>query len=128
MEEILFLLDYFTLKSIQFLKEFEKAASKKDKKALAEMIYPLKLDSEDVQKELIKAVLDDDEKIEVWLNGSVDEAKEVIQPLPDDSLDYFPCKPVKANKKLKRNYLGNVPEIQERTYYPELEESQGSLF
>lgn len=65
---------------------------------------------------------------DAWLNGTPEQAEQLITPLPDDSLDYHPCKPIKANKKLKRTYLGNKPEIQERHYYPELEEQQGSLF
>ena len=65
---------------------------------------------------------------EQWLFGTAEEAKEVIKPLPDGLLDYYPCQPIKANKKLNRKYLGNVPEIQEHKYYPELEEVQGGLF
>lgn len=65
---------------------------------------------------------------EAWLFGDAQEAQKVIKPLPDDRLDYYPCKPVKSNKKLNRTYLGNVPEIQQRHHYPELEASQGSLF
>lgn len=65
---------------------------------------------------------------ETWLHGDIEEAKELIQPLPDDLLDYHPCNPIKSNKKLNRIYLGNVPEIQDRKYYPKLEEVQGGLF
>ncbi len=65
---------------------------------------------------------------EVWLHGTPEEAKELIRPLPDGLLDYYPCQPIKSNKKLNRIYKGNVPEIQERKYYPELEEIQGGLF
>ncbi len=73
-------------------------------------------------------VLQNREAMETWIHGTVEEAQVLIAPLPDGVLDYHPCKPVKSNKKLKRIYLGNVPEIQERAYYPELEEQQGSLF
>jgi putative SOS response-associated peptidase YedK len=65
---------------------------------------------------------------DAWLNGSSEIAARLIQPLPDDSLDYTPCQPIKSNKKLNRTYLGNVEAIQSYHYYPELEESQGSLF
>lgn len=65
---------------------------------------------------------------EIWLHGSADEARAIIRPLPDGLLDYHPCHPIKSNKKLHRVYQGNVPEIQERKYYPELEEIQGGLF
>ncbi|MEM7297792.1 MAG: SOS response-associated peptidase family protein [Bacteroidota bacterium] len=65
---------------------------------------------------------------EQWLHGSPEEAASLIKPLADDALDYYPCQPIKGNKKLNRVYLGNVPEIQERKYYPELEEIQGGLF
>lgn len=65
---------------------------------------------------------------EEWLFGSPEDAKQLIKPLPDDMLEYYPCEPIKANKKLNRTYLGNVPEIQRRRYYPELEEVQGGLF
>lgn len=73
-------------------------------------------------------ILPDRESAEAWIHGTPEEAKELIQPLPDGKLEYHPCRPIKSNKKLKREYLGNVPEIQEKAYYPELEESQGSLF
>jgi putative SOS response-associated peptidase YedK len=65
---------------------------------------------------------------DVWLNGTIKEAQEAIKPLPDGELSYHPCRPIKSNKKLNRVYLGNDPKIQEYQYYPELEESQGSLF
>jgi len=68
---------------------------------------------------------EDDEK---WLHASPKEASQLIKPLEDDSLEYHPCNPIKPNKKLNRVYLGNIPEIQERKYYPELEEKQGGLF
>jgi len=70
----------------------------------------------------------DKEVEEVWLHGTMEEAASVISPLPDGLLDYHPCQPIKSNKKLNRTYLGNVPAIQERRYYPELEEVQGGLF
>lgn len=65
---------------------------------------------------------------DAWLNGTPEQAMALIRPLPDDALDYHACKPIKSNKKLQRIYAGNVPEIQEYHYYPELEEEQGSLF
>ena len=65
---------------------------------------------------------------DAWLFGDAEEAQEVIKPLADDLLEYYPCKPIKSNKKLNRTYLGNVPEIQQRHYYPELEEDQARLF
>ena len=65
---------------------------------------------------------------ETWLHGSEAEAKSLIKPLEDGLLDYHPCQPIKSNKKLNRVYLGNVPQIQERKYYPDLEEKQGGLF
>ena len=65
---------------------------------------------------------------DVWLHGTVDEARERIKPLADGLLDYHPCQPIKSNKKLNRVYQGNVPEIQEKKYYAELEETQGGLF
>lgn len=65
---------------------------------------------------------------DAWLNGSSEIASKLIKPLPDDSLICSPCQPIKSNKKLNRSYLGNVEEIQSYHYYPELEESQGSLF
>ena len=65
---------------------------------------------------------------DAWLFGDTAEATQAIKPLPDDMLEYYPCKPIKPNKKLRRTYLGNVPEIQQRHYYPELEANQGSLF
>ncbi len=68
---------------------------------------------------------EDDER---WLFSDEDVSMELIRPLPDDTLDYYPCEPIKSNKKLGRVYLGNVPEIQGKRRYPELEESQGSLF
>jgi putative SOS response-associated peptidase YedK len=73
-------------------------------------------------------VLQDREMVETWLHGTAEEAQELIQPLPDGVLEYYPCRPVKANKKLNRVYVGNVPEIIDRVYYPELEEEQGTLF
>jgi len=74
------------------------------------------------------AVLPDKEAVETWLHGSAEEAKEVIRPLADDTLDYFSCRPIKSNKKLNRVYLANVAAVREKAYYPELEEEQGSLF
>ena len=74
------------------------------------------------------ALLPDRRRAEQWIHGTAKEAQDVIQPLPDGALHYHPCRPIKANKKLNRTYLGNVPEIQEATYYPELEEEQGTLF
>ncbi|WP_425392659.1 SOS response-associated peptidase [Ekhidna sp.] len=65
---------------------------------------------------------------DTWLHGSEEDAKSLIKPLPDGMLDYYPCQPIKANKKLNRTYLGNTPDIQARKYYPELEEVQGGLF
>ncbi|WP_420317952.1 SOS response-associated peptidase [Ekhidna sp.] len=65
---------------------------------------------------------------DTWLNGSVEQAKAIIKPLSDGALDYYPCNPIKPNKKLNRVYLGNVPEIKKKKYYPELEEIQGGLF
>jgi putative SOS response-associated peptidase YedK len=74
------------------------------------------------------AVLGDREAWETWMHGTVEEAKAVIQPLPDGALSYHSCHAVRSNKKLKRIYPGNVPAVQERVYYPDLEETQGSLF
>ncbi|WP_424961012.1 SOS response-associated peptidase [Ekhidna sp.] len=65
---------------------------------------------------------------ELWLHGTPEEAAEIIQPLPDGLLEYYPCQPIKDNKKLNRKYSGNVPEVQQRKYYPKLEEIQGGLF
>lgn len=65
---------------------------------------------------------------ETWLHGSPEEAKEVIRPLPDGALSYHSCRPLRANKKLNRTYVGNDPSIQDRISYPDLEEVQGSLF
>lgn len=65
---------------------------------------------------------------EEWLYGSAQDAENLIKPLPDDLLDYYPCQPIRDNKKLNRVYKGNVPAIHERKYYPELEEVQGGLF
>lgn len=65
---------------------------------------------------------------EVWLHGTMDEAAEVIRPLADGLLEYHPCQPIRDNKKLNRKYPGNVPGVQERKYYPKLEEIQGGLF
>lgn len=73
-------------------------------------------------------VLQDQEAKETWLNGTVEEAKEIIRPLPDGALVYHSCRPIKSNKKLNRVYPGNVPEVKDKVYYPELEETQGSLF
>ncbi len=68
----------------------------------------------------------DDER---WLWGTEEEdTLQLIQPLPDDELEYYACQPIKSNKKLGRTYLGNVPEIQKPRHYPELAEEQGSLF
>lgn len=68
---------------------------------------------------------EDDEK---WLLGSVEEAKSLIKPLQDGLLEYYPCHPIKDNKKHNRKYPGNVPKVLEKKYYPELEEQQGGLF
>jgi len=68
---------------------------------------------------------EDDER---WLFSDEETAMELIKPLPDDTLEYYPCEPIKSNKKLGRVYLGNVPEIQRRRRYLELEENQGTLF
>ena len=68
------------------------------------------------------------EEVQTWLLGSEDDARALIKPLPDGTLDHHPCHPIKSNKKLGRVYEGNVPEIQSYQYYPELEENQGSLF
>ena len=65
---------------------------------------------------------------EIWQHGDSEEARSILRPLADGLLDYYPCQPIKSNKKLKRVYQGNVPEIQARKYYPELEEIQGGLF
>lgn len=65
---------------------------------------------------------------DTWLFGEAEEAKQVIKPLPDDLLEYYPSQPIKSNKKLNRTYLGNVPEILNQAHYPELETEQGSLF
>jgi putative SOS response-associated peptidase YedK len=68
------------------------------------------------------------EEDDAWLNGSSEENSLLMKPLPDGALDYRPCQPIKSNKKLNRSYLGNVEAMQSYLYYPELEESQGSLF
>ena len=73
-------------------------------------------------------VLPSREAREIWIHGTVEEAKEIILPLPDGSLSYHPCHALRSNKKLNRIYPGNVPEVQEKVYYPDLEETQGSLF
>lgn len=65
---------------------------------------------------------------ELWLHGAPEEAFELVKPLPDGALEIHPCKPIRSNKRLKRDYIGNVPEIQQRHHYPELESPQGSLF
>ena len=66
-------------------------------------------------------------KEDIWLHGSVEEAKSIIEPLPDDVLQYHSCEPIKPNKRLKREYLGNVPEIQNHRVYEKLEESKGNM-
>ncbi|MEP1096961.1 MAG: SOS response-associated peptidase family protein [Cyclobacteriaceae bacterium] len=58
---------------------------------------------------------------ETWLHGSPEEAKELIKPLPDGLLDYYPCQPLKTVKKLNRVYMGNVSGLLERKRYKELE-------
>lgn len=73
-------------------------------------------------------ILQDKFSADLWLNGTEEEAKDIIWPMPDDSLKYHACKPIKPNKKLNRTYMGNVPGIKEKTYYTDLEEEQGSLF
>lgn len=57
---------------------------------------------------------------ETWLNGSPEEAKALIKPLPDGLLDYYPCQPLKTVKRLHRFYLGNVPTLLEKRHYKEL--------
>lgn len=65
---------------------------------------------------------------EIWLHGNADEASQLIRPLTDGELEYYPCQPIRSNKKLHRVYMGNVPGIQDKKYYPKLEEVQGGLF
>ena len=60
---------------------------------------------------------------EEWLQGSWEQVQKLIKPLPDDILDYHPC-----HKLRGKAYKGNVPDIGDRVFYPELETSQGSLF
>ncbi|MEM8895747.1 MAG: hypothetical protein AAGC88_14285 [Bacteroidota bacterium] len=48
--------------------------------------------------------LKDDEKC---LNADQETGIQMIGPLPDGSLDYYACEPIKPNKKLGRVYLGN---------------------
>lgn len=60
---------------------------------------------------------------EEWLGGSWEQARELIRPLPDDVLAYHPCQKIRG-----KAYKGNIAETSEKVYYPELEESQGSLF
>lgn len=57
---------------------------------------------------------------ETWLHGTPEEAKALIQPLPDDALTFHACYPIKSNKKLNRIYLGNDPQIQQPMDYPAL--------
>jgi putative SOS response-associated peptidase YedK len=70
----------------------------------------------------------DPEDDETWLTGDAEQAADCIAPLPDGSLEYHPCPPVRSNKKLQRTYMGNTPEIQKQYHYPELEGEQESLF
>ncbi|MEP5610652.1 MAG: SOS response-associated peptidase family protein [Cyclobacteriaceae bacterium] len=58
---------------------------------------------------------------EAWLHGDPKKAEKLIKPLPDGLLDYYPCQPLKTIKKLKREYMGNVPGLLQRKRYPELE-------
>ena len=44
----------------KYFKKFEEAASKKDKKALKALIYPLKLGNTDIQDELIESIFAND--------------------------------------------------------------------
>lgn len=60
---------------------------------------------------------------EEWLSGNWEQAQHLIRPLPDEALSYHPC-----HKLRGKAYKGNVPEIGEKVYYPELEEIQGTLF
>jgi putative SOS response-associated peptidase YedK len=73
-------------------------------------------------------VLPNRESWETWIHGTVEEAKALIKPLPDGALSYHPCHAVRSNKKLNRVYPGNIPTVQEEVYYPDLEETQGTLF
>ncbi|MGB3468857.1 MAG: SOS response-associated peptidase family protein [Cyclobacteriaceae bacterium] len=60
---------------------------------------------------------------EEWLTGNWEQAKELIKPLPDGELQYHSC-----HKLRGKAYKGNLSEVSDKVYYPELEESQGSLF
>lgn len=60
----------------------------------------------------------DDEK---WLHGNSEVAQKLIKPLPDGLLDVYPSQPLKTSKKLKREYMGNVPGLLQRKHYPELD-------
>jgi hypothetical protein len=95
----------------KFLKEFEKAASKMDKKALKAMIYPLKAGDEDVQESMIKAVLANDPGSTGDLAFSIDalsrirsEYSDEFQEVPDILFEQFKSNPDmgKVVSKLKQ--------------------------
>ena len=69
----------------KFMKAFEEAASKKDKKALKELIYPLKLGSTDIQQELIDAIIANDESS----SGDGGISVRAISALRKSHMDHF---------------------------------------
>lgn len=64
----------------------------------------------------------DPSAIESWLRGNEDEIRSMIKPNYEVELSAYTTKPI-----LGKNSPGNVPEILEAHYYPELDE-QGALF
>ena len=83
----------------KFWKEFEKAASDKDKKALKTMIYPLELTGEDVQGELINSIIADDETS----TGDGAFSLRALQALRKSHMDKFDVVPDVLYAEFMRN-------------------------
>jgi len=83
----------------KYFKDFEKAATKKDQKALKELIYPLKLTGEDIQKEIINSILADNEAS----SGDGAFSLRALNELTNSHLDKFYPVPEVLYEELMRN-------------------------